>query len=433
MSPARGDDRPLGLFEGWGIEIECMLVDAASGDVRPQVDEVLRHAFAQESGVDVTSAPWIADTTDGAIAWSNELVAHVLEFKTDGPVASLAGVAESFRRSQCRADAIAREHLSAQLAPGAMHPWMDPTRETVLWPHENADVYREFDRLFDCRRHGWANLQSVHLNLPFRDEEEFGRLHAAVRIVLPLIPALAASSPWMDGRASDVLDNRLEVYRTNAAKVGALTGAVVPEPVFDRASYQREVFDPIDAQLVALGASADFLGVEWTNARGAIARFDRMAIEIRLIDAQEHAGADLAVCAAITGLVRGLVEERWSSAADQRALTSGPLVAVLADATRRGPEAPLGHTDLARLFGCDPSAVATCGDLLARCVPQCFAGPAELEPALEVVLSKGTLAQRMRAALAKNIDPNGQVPRAALREQLFALARCLRDGRAYLA
>ena len=54
-----------------------------------------------------------------------------------------------------------------------MHPWMDP-RAASLWPHEYGEVYAAYDRIFDCRRHGWANLQSVHLNLPFADEREFG-------------------------------------------------------------------------------------------------------------------------------------------------------------------------------------------------------------------------------------------------------------------
>ena len=35
--------------------------------------------------------------------------------------------------------------LGARLMPGAMHPWMDPHRETELWPHENTEVYRAFD------------------------------------------------------------------------------------------------------------------------------------------------------------------------------------------------------------------------------------------------------------------------------------------------
>jgi hypothetical protein len=90
-------------------------------------------------------------------------------------------------------------------------------------------VYEAFDRIFDCRGHGWANLQSAHLNLPFSDAEEFGRLHAAIRLLLPILPALAASSPVMDGRLTGRVDSRLDVYRHNARRVPQVSGRVVPE------------------------------------------------------------------------------------------------------------------------------------------------------------------------------------------------------------
>ena len=77
----------------------------------------------------------------------------------------------------------------ARLLPTAMHPWMDPDRDLRLWPHEASAVYEAFNRIFSCRGHGWANLQSAHINLPFANDEEFGRLHAAIRAVLPIIPA----------------------------------------------------------------------------------------------------------------------------------------------------------------------------------------------------------------------------------------------------
>src|SRR5665811_1134453 len=87
------------------------------------------------------------------------------------------------------------ETMGAQLMPGAMHPWMDPHSETRLWLGDNAVIYGAYDRIFDCKSHGWANLQSMHVNLPFADDNEFARLHAASRLVLPILPALAASSP----------------------------------------------------------------------------------------------------------------------------------------------------------------------------------------------------------------------------------------------
>jgi len=410
-------NQTLGLFDGYGIEIESMVVDAETLDVRGVVDELLRDA----SG----TGEWVEDVDDGPIGWSNELVSHVIELKTDGPAASYDGLAERFLASARRLNTRLAEGWNARLMPTGMHPWMEPGRETRLWPHDHGPVYSAYDRLFDCRRHGWANLQSVHLNLPFSGEHEFARLMAAVRLVLPLVPALAASSPIVEGRATGLFDNRLEFYRTNALKVRSMAADVIPEPIFDIAEYQGTVLGTIDRDLAAIGADAVLMGQEWTNARGAIARFDRMAIEIRLIDAQECSAADLAIAAAVSGLVRALVEERWCSFATQRAWPSAPLVELLAASTRSGPDAFVADRDIRRAFGLETGGAATMGELWRGTVEQVFAGPAELEEPLQIVLREGTLAQRILRALGPAFE------RRDLRRVYGELADCLVAGRSF--
>jgi hypothetical protein len=61
----------LSLFEGYGIEIEWIIVDAATLDVLPIADELLRDAAGGEA--------WVEDAPAGEVSWSNELVAHVME------------------------------------------------------------------------------------------------------------------------------------------------------------------------------------------------------------------------------------------------------------------------------------------------------------------------------------------------------------------
>jgi glutamate---cysteine ligase / carboxylate-amine ligase len=99
---------------------------------------------------------------------------------------------------------------------GGMHPWMDPVRETQLWPHAQSEIYRAYDRIFGARSHGWANVQSTHINLPFAGDQEFARLHAALRPIVAILPAISAASPYADGRAPGPLDYRMEAYRSNA-------------------------------------------------------------------------------------------------------------------------------------------------------------------------------------------------------------------------
>ncbi|MBL8851852.1 MAG: hypothetical protein JNG89_19425, partial [Planctomycetaceae bacterium] len=274
---------PLHLFDAFGIELEYMIVDAATLDVRPIADELFK-AVAGE---------YVSDVERGPITWSNELVAHVVELKTTTPARSLTGLSEQFQ-SEVRAINELLAPMGAMLLGTAMHPWMDPLREMKLWPHDNSEIYDAFNRVFDCRGHGWANLQSMHINLPFQGDEEFARLHAAVRLLLPLLPALAASSPVMDGRVTGLMDNRLEVYRKNSQRIPQVAGRVIPERAFSQAEYDRLILQPLYAA-IAPHDPAGILQEEFLNARGAIARFSRGSIEIRVIDVQECPAADLAI------------------------------------------------------------------------------------------------------------------------------------------
>ena len=254
-----------------------------------------------------------------------------------------------------------------RLLPTAMHPWMDPHRELRLWPHDNSPIYQAFHRVFDCRGHGWANLQSVHLNLPFAGDEEFGRLHAAIRLILPLLPGLAASSPVMDSRATGLLDNRLEVYRTNARRIRSVTGRVIPEPAYSQAEYDRAIFQPMFAEI----APHDPEGVlqdEFLNARGAIARFSRGAIEIRVLDVQESPEADVAICALIVAVLQLLVRERWTPIRDQQRAPLEQLEALLLRTIRTAEATALDAADYLRHFGAGDLVGGTVGDLWRRLV-----------------------------------------------------------------
>ena len=174
---------PLRMFEAFGIELEYMLVDARTLDVLPKSDELLRSVAGEmTSEVDL----------DG-ISWSNELVLHVIELKTSEPARQLEGLAEQFGAHLRRINELLLA-VGGRLMPTAMHPWMDPHREPVLWPHDYSVVYETYDRIFGCQGHGWSNLQSVHLNLPCADDAEFGRLQR------PLEWSCLCCPPWPPAR-----------------------------------------------------------------------------------------------------------------------------------------------------------------------------------------------------------------------------------------
>jgi len=381
----------LGLFEGCGIELEYMIVDSESLAVKPCADRLLH----------LVGGGYDEEVDRGAVLWSNELQLHVIEMKSNGPARSLPNLAAAFAE-QVRDILDLLGPMGATLLPTGMHPWMVPARELQLWPHDNAEIYAAFDRIFGCQGHGFANLQSMHINLPFANDDEFGRLHAAIRLVLPLIPGLAASSPLVEGRLTGTLDNRLEAYRTNCARIPSVTGLVVPEAVFSRSSYEAEILETIYRDLAELDPEG-VLAYEWVNARGAIARFDRMAIEIRTADTQECPRADLALAELIVAAVRSLVEERHSDARAQRRVATEVLARFHQDSVQRAGAATWPEREYLALFGIDRERLSvrdTWACLAEMLLPHDDTTHAR-DAALRVIFERGTLAERITSALER--------------------------------
>jgi gamma-glutamyl:cysteine ligase YbdK (ATP-grasp superfamily) len=381
-------DVPLGLFDAFGVEVEYMLVDAESLDVAPKADLLL----------DAVSGELTEEWQNGDVAWNNELALHVIELKCNGPRPSLAGLGADFAANVKLAnDKLGRQGL--RLMPTAMHPWMDPKR-VELWPHGTRIIYDTFDRIFSCKGHGWANLQAMQINLPFAGDEEFARLHAAIRFLLPILPGLAASSAVVDGERNGILDNRLVVYRDNCARIPSVTGEVVPEPVGSIGEYHERVLDRIYADL----APHDPEGVlrhEWVNARGAIARFDRNAIEIRVLDVQETPLMDVAYAALIVEVLKMLCTEQWLDGERMNAWPTSELGKLLRLTERQGETTGIGDKRYLAAFGFRGSGTELKGlwEHLVEVVSARGSLDAATGRLLEHYLRFGTLATRIGKAV----------------------------------
>ncbi|MBX7256155.1 MAG: glutamate--cysteine ligase [Candidatus Hydrogenedentes bacterium] len=405
----------LHLFKGYGVELEYMIVDRETLSILPIADRLL----AAAAGEGAESGPEIS-VDRGLLSWSNELALHVVELKTTNPVSALDGVYKTFQEQIVEIDSLLQP-LNARLMPTAMHPWMDPLTETRLWPHENMEIYNAFDRIFGCQGHGWSNLQSVHLNLPFANADEFGRLHAAIRMLMPVMPALAASSPVFELMAGEFLDNRMEAYRGNCAKVPSVTGRVIPEAVFSPEAYEREILQRMYRDIAPYDSEGT-LQEEWLNARGAIARFDRNTIEIRVLDIQECPQADLAIVTAIADVLRALCEERFLSYAEQKTWDVEPLFAILQAAVCDAESAVITNRHYLSAFGLD-TASATAGELWQHLFESVLtdASPEVMIP-LNRIAQKGSLARRILRAL------DGDLSRLRVKEVYGKLCECLAAG-----
>ncbi len=380
----------LGWFDAFGVELEYMIVDAAGLSVRPIADELLKREAGELA----------SDVERGPITWSNELVLHVVELKTTDPAPSLAPLPKAFQENVEHVNSLL-SLLDARLMPTAMHPTMDPHKEMRLWPHDSEEIYAAFHRIFDCSGHGWANLQSVHLNLPFADDSQFAPLHAAVRLILPLLPALAASSPVADGRITGLADTRLDAYGANARRIPSVAGSVVPEPVFSRGDYEQSILQVIYRDMAAHDPHG-ILRYEWVNARGAIARFDRNTIEIRVLDMQECPLADVAICAVVVEVLRALSHGRWTDPIEQQRMPTERLAEVLRAVIAQGDRAVIRDGNLLRHFGLSNVDSLTAGELWRHLIEQVGLlddrdGPWR-EP-LSVILDQGNLSRRITDAL----------------------------------
>lgn len=420
------------LFERFGVELEYMIVDRSTLAVRPIADVLLKAAASLPNAVPETDGnpDWPGTVEFDDVAWSNELTAHVIEFKTASPAKSLLGLDSIFSAHIHAANALLKPH-NAMLLPAGMHPTMDPHREIKLWPHDYSPVYEAYNRIFDCRGHGWANLQSCHLNLPFAEHDspvgEFGRLHAAIRILLPIMPALSASSPIMDGLLNGTRDNRLEVYRTNSRRIPEAAGKVIPEPVFTKADYEREIFERIYAAFAPHDPEG-ILRDEFSNSRGAIARFGRGSIEIRVLDVQECPAADIAIVTLISETLRALVNGRLGSLELARTASVDSLHRVLLDVIQHAEGAPIADPQLLAALDCANLGAPTAGqvwqELADRVQPSM--SPRSVE-ALHEIFTNGSLSMRISRAVGPSPS------RDAIDATYRALARCLEENSSFTA
>ncbi len=284
--------------------------------------------------------------------------------------------------------------------PTAAHPLMDPNTETKLWPHESNEVYKIYDRIFNTKGHGWSNLQSTHLNLPFYDDEEFAKLHAAVRIVLPILPALCASSPILDGKITGKLDTRLEYYKSNQAKIPSITGRVIPEGVFSKRNYLNTIYEKIKTDIAAYNTE-NILDPVWVNSRGAIPRFDRGSIEIRIMDIQECPSADMAIITLVIDFLKALVSEKFSSMESQTKIKTDTLVSIFDQCLINGQKTIIENEDYLRLFAIEKPV--SIGELWKNILHRLTMFMPSLEnwkkPQLEAILNEGTLSERILEAL----------------------------------
>jgi len=96
----------------------------------------------------------------------------------------------------------------------------------------------------------------------------------------------------------------------NQTEVPSITGDIIPEYVSSFEEYEKTTIRQYSEDLAKVNAPRCLLNKEWLNSRGAVIRFDRRAIEIRIMDEQECVKSDVALSCFIRATLRGILQHQ---------------------------------------------------------------------------------------------------------------------------
>jgi len=239
--------------------------------------------------------------------FGKEMQLHVMEVKANQPFKSPTVFEGTMQKAVENLNALLQKNHGASLLGTGMHPLLK-LQDAAIWPHYHRKIYQEYAKIFNLKQHGWLNIQSFHLNMPFQKEADAVKMHNHLANLCAYLPAIAASSPFFEGKEGLNVDNRLCFYKVNQKEVPSITGEVIPKYVSSLTEYRQDVIERYSKDLAAAGASKTLLQREWVNSRGIIFRFDRRALEVRVMDEQECVKSDVALACFVRSALRGLLE-----------------------------------------------------------------------------------------------------------------------------
>jgi gamma-glutamyl:cysteine ligase YbdK (ATP-grasp superfamily) len=267
-------------------------------EVLPIVDKIIRDFWGRT--VNFVEQP--------TFTFGKELQLHVMEVKAKKPFPSARLFEETMQNAVTKLLDFLGKKYGARLLGTGMHPLLK-LHDTSIWNHRHRKIYKEYSKIFNLSQHGWLNIQSFHLNLPYSNEAEGVRLHNLLTSLCTYLPAISASSPISEGIFSSNVDTRLTFYKANQREVPSIVGDVVPEHISSLNQYKKEIIWKYTQDLAKAGAGKALLFKEWVNSRGVIFRFDRKALEVRVMDEQECIKSDVALSCFIRAVIRGLINE----------------------------------------------------------------------------------------------------------------------------
>lgn len=341
-----------------------------------------------------TLAPGSDPDAKGGIRWERSIAAHLVRASNQRPARRIPPLYDQFHNAVVAFNKELDIH-GLCLLPGGIHPWLDP--RTEIHPTVDDPLFPVLDKVVPLRTHGIGNGHDVRLSIAFNGDPDLARLFAAVRILLPIIPAISAGSPWSMGREPGTMSQRVGSWVDLTFPGATKPGALVPEGVYTEDDHIRTIEAPMAQELARRNALA-VLGNEWTDPRGAVVQFTPGWVHIRLVDTQESVAASLAVCEMIVAVLRALVKGRWVSTYLQRAWHEQDLTSLLHTVIQQADAAVIMDRNYPMMFGLLDQDGITAGKLWQHLFVDLYADLSETAQLhMAHILEHGCLARRILA------------------------------------
>jgi carboxylate-amine ligase len=250
-----------------GIEEEFAILDPATLDLAPRFEALRDSALASD--------PLLGDHITG------ELIASEIEI-ISGRGEDIHDALRRQRDRRRRLFAHARANDAALGATGT-HPWADYRRQPII----DTEHYRRVEA--GLQYAAWRNNTfSLHVHVGVRDADRAVRICDRLRPVLPLLLAVSANSPYVDGRSAGLHSARTQIFTRNFPRCG------VPDVFGSWQAYRDYV-----ALLIETRSIVEFTQVWWSIRP----HFAFGTVEVRICDAQSTAGESDALSELIVACV----------------------------------------------------------------------------------------------------------------------------------
>jgi carboxylate-amine ligase len=249
-----------------GLEEEFALLQPSSLALAARFEELRDAAQAD---------PVLAESIAG------ELISSEIEIRS-GRAGDLTSAFAAQRDRRRRLFALAAEHGVALGATGT-HPWSDYRKQKII----DTEHYR---RVEDGLKYvAWRNNTfSLHVHVGVRGADRAVLVCDRLRPVLPLLLAISANSPFLDGRDSGLHSARSQIFTKSFPRCG------VP----DAFGSWRAFAEYIDF-LVSTRSIVEYTQVWWSIRP----HFSFGTVEVRICDAQMTAPESEALAALIVACV----------------------------------------------------------------------------------------------------------------------------------